>query len=132
MAARTKFSATTLQRASGGAVLPTLRVVLAYEEGCGIGNGEARQLWEQARQVVGRRDRRRAMPPQSPGKAPRPDLIADRADMSRALLDLRVRSGLSYRVMERRVEERPELGHCRVQRHSAYSHASRSPPVSGS
>ncbi|WP_424883599.1 hypothetical protein [Streptomyces sp. SLBN-8D4] len=30
--------------------------------------------------------------------------------MSRALLDLRERSGLSYRAMERRLEKRPELG----------------------
>ncbi|MDQ1024823.1 transcriptional regulator with XRE-family HTH domain [Streptomyces umbrinus] len=109
LAARTKYSATTLQRASGGAVLPTLRVVLAYEGGCGIADGEARRLWGLARQVLGRRDRRRAMLPH-PGKAPRPDLIADRADMSRALLDLRERSGLSYRDMERRVEGRLELG----------------------
>ncbi|MEU3619828.1 tyrosine-type recombinase/integrase [Streptomyces sp. NPDC006872] len=109
LATRTKYSATTLQRAAGGAVLPTLRVVLAYEEACGIADGEARRLWEQARQMAGLRDRRRAVPPH-PGKAPRPDLIADRADMSRALLDLRERSGLSYRAMEHRLEERPELG----------------------
>ncbi|MFE0489137.1 helix-turn-helix domain-containing protein [Streptomyces griseoaurantiacus] len=109
LATRTKYSATTLQRAAGGAVLPTLRVVLAYEEGCGIADGEARRLWEQARQIAGLRDRRRAVPPH-PGKAPRPDLISDRADMSRALLDLRERSGLSYRAIEHRLEERPELG----------------------
>ncbi|MEU5075999.1 helix-turn-helix transcriptional regulator [Streptomyces asoensis] len=109
LAARTKYSATTLQRAAGGTVLPTLRVVLAYEEGCGVADGESRRLWEQARQVARLSDRRRALPPHT-GKAPRPDLIADRADMSRALLDLRERSGLSYRAMERRLEGRPELG----------------------
>ncbi|MFF7975820.1 helix-turn-helix domain-containing protein [Streptomyces sp. NPDC007905] len=109
LAARTKYSATTLQRAAGGTALPTLRVVLAYEEGCGLADGEARRLWEQARQMAGLHDRRRAVPPH-PGKAPRPDLIADRADMSRALLDLRERSGLTYRAMEHRLEGRPELG----------------------
>jgi hypothetical protein len=109
LATRTKLSATTLQRASGGFILPTLRVALAYEAGCGISDGEAQQLWEKARQAEGRRDRRRATLLQ-PGKAPRPDLIADRADMSRALMDLRERSGLSYRVMECRIEDRVELG----------------------
>lgn len=106
--ARTKCSATTLQRASGGVVLPTLRVALAFEVGCGITDGKARQLWEKARQAEGRRDRRRASL-LLPGKPPRPDLIADRADMGRALLDLRERSGLSYRDIERRGQERPEL-----------------------
>jgi transcriptional regulator with XRE-family HTH domain len=109
LASRTKYSATTLQRASGGAVLPTLSVVLAYEAGCGIADGEARQRWEKAQQAEGRRDQRRATL-RHPGKAPRPDLIADRADMGRALVDLRTRSGLSYRDMESRVEKRPELG----------------------
>ncbi|WKE68702.1 helix-turn-helix transcriptional regulator [Streptomyces sp. WP-1] len=108
LAYRTKYSATTLQRASGGAVLPTLRVVLAYEAACGLADGEARALWLKARRAEGRRDRRRATSGR-PGKAPRPDLIADRADMSHALADLRDRAGLSYRAMERRVEERPEL-----------------------
>ncbi len=90
-------------------MLPTLNVVLAYEEACGIVDGEGRRLWGHARQMAGRRDRRRAAPPH-PGKAPRPDLIADRADLSRALLDIRERSGMSYRAMEDRVEERLELG----------------------
>ncbi|NDK25673.1 helix-turn-helix domain-containing protein [Streptomyces sp. TR1341] len=108
LAFRTKYSATTLQRASSGAVLPTLRVVLAYEEACGLAGGEARVLWQKARRAEGRRDQRRAAPGR-PGKAPRADLIADRADMSHALADLRDRAGLSYRAMERRVEERPEL-----------------------
>ncbi|MEU5225199.1 helix-turn-helix domain-containing protein [Streptomyces toyocaensis] len=111
LATRTKIGATTLQRASGGVILPTLQVVLTYEEGCGVavGEGEARELWEKAREAEGRRDRRRALTI-TPGKAPRPDLIADRADMGRALLDLRERSGFSYRIMEARVEQRPELG----------------------
>ncbi|MER8061025.1 MULTISPECIES: helix-turn-helix transcriptional regulator [unclassified Streptomyces] len=107
LAFRTKYSATTLQRASGGAVLPTLRVVLAYEEACGLAGGEARALWLKAQRAEGRRDRRRATAGR--GKAPRPDLIADRADMSHALADLRDRAGLSYRAMEGRVAKRPEL-----------------------
>ncbi|MGW0886273.1 helix-turn-helix domain-containing protein [Streptomyces sp. NPDC002671] len=109
LAERVKVSATTLQRASGGIVLPTLRVALAYEAACGASDGRARELWERARQAEGRRDGRHATALPR-GKAPRPDLIADRADMGRALAELRERSGLTYRAMERRVEQRPELG----------------------
>lgn len=108
LAACTQYSATTLQRAAGGERLPPLKVVLAYEAGCGRDRNQARELWDRARRAEAGRGRSRAVP-LLPGKPPRPDLIVDRAELSWALVDLHERSAVSYREMELRVEGHPEL-----------------------
>ena len=80
LARRTGLSPATLKRAASGAVVPRRITVEAYVEGCG-GEQEAvraaDELWRQAR--VEERGRLAQL------RAPRPELIGDEGDLSRAL-----------------------------------------------
>ncbi|MFD7283807.1 helix-turn-helix domain-containing protein [Streptomyces sp. NPDC059862] len=77
---RTGLSPATLKRAASGAVVPRRATVEAYVEGCGGGQNEVRaaeELWRQAR--IEERGRLAQL------RAPRPELIGDAGDLSRAL-----------------------------------------------
>ncbi|MFF5257065.1 helix-turn-helix domain-containing protein [Streptomyces leeuwenhoekii] len=76
----TGLSPATLKRAASGAVVPKHTTVEAYVEGCGGGPGAVRdadELWRHAR--IEERGRLAQL------HAPRPELISDAADLSRAL-----------------------------------------------
>ncbi|MFF2430868.1 helix-turn-helix domain-containing protein [Streptomyces mirabilis] len=80
LASRTGLSPATLKRAASGTVVPRLATAEAYVEGCGGGQDAVRAadaLWRQAR--IEERGRLVQL------RAPRPELIADAADLSRAL-----------------------------------------------
>ncbi|MFD6826673.1 helix-turn-helix domain-containing protein [Streptomyces sp. NPDC060085] len=74
------LSPATLKRAAGGSAVPRRATVEAYIEGCG-GTPEAvraaEEMWRQAR--IEERGRLTQL------HAPRPELISDEADLSRAL-----------------------------------------------
>ncbi|MFF8973647.1 helix-turn-helix domain-containing protein [Streptomyces sp. NPDC014995] len=76
------LSPATLKRAASGRTVPRRAVAEAYVRGCGCGGDEealhtVRELWRQAR--VEERGRLAQL------SAPRPELISDAADLSRAL-----------------------------------------------
>lgn len=80
LARRTGLSPATLKRAASGAAVPRRTTVEAYVEGCGGGQEAVRsadELWRQAR--VEERGRLAQL------RAPRPELISDEGDLSRAL-----------------------------------------------
>lgn len=80
LARRTGLSPATLKRAASGAVVPRRTTVEAYVEGCGGGQDAVRaadELWRQAR--VEERGRLVQL------RAPRPELIGNEGDLSRAL-----------------------------------------------
>jgi transcriptional regulator with XRE-family HTH domain len=80
LARGTGLSPATLKRAASGAVVPRRTTVEAYVEGCGGGQEAVRaadELWRQAR--VEERGRLAQL------RAPRPELIGDEGDLSRAL-----------------------------------------------
>jgi transcriptional regulator with XRE-family HTH domain len=80
LARRTGLSPATLKRAASGAVVPRRTTVEAYVGGCGGGQEAVRaadELWRQAR--VEERGRLVQL------RAPRPELIGDEGDLSRAL-----------------------------------------------
>ncbi|MEU3620017.1 helix-turn-helix transcriptional regulator [Streptomyces sp. NPDC006872] len=86
LARRTGLSPATLKRAASGAVVPQRATAEAYVEGCGGGQDAVRAahaLWRQAR--IEERGRL--------AHAPRPELIADAADLSRALEAVWERAG---------------------------------------
>lgn len=80
LARLTGLSPATLKRAASGTVVPKHATVEAYVEGCGGGPGAVRdagELWRHAR--IEERGRLAQL------HAPRPELISDAADLSRAL-----------------------------------------------
>ncbi|WP_329332709.1 helix-turn-helix transcriptional regulator [Streptomyces sp. NBC_01352] len=80
LARRTGLSPATLKRAASGTVVPKRATAEAYVEGCDGGQEAVRAagaLWREAR--VEERGRLAQL------RAPRPELIADAADLSRAL-----------------------------------------------
>ncbi|MFE7371347.1 helix-turn-helix domain-containing protein [Streptomyces anulatus] len=80
LARATGLSSATLKRAASGTVVPRHTTVEAYVEGCGGGAAQvqyAGELWRHAR--IEERGRLSGL------HAPRPELISDAADLSRAL-----------------------------------------------
>jgi transcriptional regulator with XRE-family HTH domain len=80
LARATGLSPATLKRAASGTVVPRHTTVEAYVEGCGGGPAQAQyagELWRHAR--IEERGRLSGL------HAPRPELISDAADLSRAL-----------------------------------------------
>ncbi|MGW0423874.1 helix-turn-helix domain-containing protein [Streptomyces sp. NPDC003015] len=80
LAGRTGLSPATLKRAACGTTVPKRITVEAYVDGCGGGQEAVRaadELWRQAR--VEERGRLSQL------RAPRPELIGDEGDLSRAL-----------------------------------------------
>ncbi|MFD6413966.1 helix-turn-helix domain-containing protein [Nocardia asteroides] len=80
LAASTGLSPATLKRAASGSVVPKRATVEAFVEGCGGASWAVRdadELWRRAR--IEERGRLAQL------SAPRPELIADAADLSRAL-----------------------------------------------
>ncbi|MGW5818047.1 helix-turn-helix domain-containing protein [Streptomyces noursei] len=100
LAKRTAYHASTLERADSGTQIPTLAVALSYAQACGLGGGEVRQLWREARREERRRTRGDWV-----GRAPRPELIRNLADLSAALVEIYEATGLlSVRELEARAE----------------------------
>ncbi|MFB8443622.1 hypothetical protein ACFC7A_31710 [Streptomyces niveus] len=100
MEVHTAISAATLARAASGVTLPTLRVALTYNRVC-RGSGDIRGLWEKAR-----REERGVTQGATATAPPRLDLVGDRADLSRALVEThRLHGAPSLRTMERRADE---------------------------
>lgn len=93
LAIRTKCTATTLQRAASGNTVPTRATVLSYARACDASAEVALKLWKAARYEAAAGGRR--------GRVPKPDLIWDPAELSRALVDLYLRAGAPpLRLME--------------------------------
>ncbi|MFJ5259842.1 helix-turn-helix domain-containing protein [Streptomyces sp. NPDC088387] len=90
------YSATTLQRAASGAVVPKLEAARAFAHACKLDVDEIDRLWLDAyRARKGGRT--------TTGEAPRPHLIRDFPDLSAALAELRLSHGAPpYRLMEQR------------------------------
>ncbi|MEU9272305.1 helix-turn-helix transcriptional regulator [Streptomyces sp. NPDC048251] len=93
------YSASTLQRAASGAVVPRREVARAFGHACGLDLEEIDRLWL---------DAYRGRPRGRSGgvQAPLPHLIRDLPDLSFALSELRQTSGApSYRVMQDRARK---------------------------
>ncbi|MER8062763.1 MULTISPECIES: helix-turn-helix transcriptional regulator [unclassified Streptomyces] len=99
LAVLTGLSAATLKRAASGRTLPsesTVEAVITACSGNGDDHAEARQLWRRARI-----DERRGQRPRQ--RAPHPELIASRAELSLGLVRLHDLAGSpSLRTMRQR------------------------------
>ncbi|MFB7397774.1 helix-turn-helix domain-containing protein [Streptomyces sp. NPDC056191] len=96
LATRTKCTATTLQRAASGKLVPTRTTVLSYARACDGSSETALMLWKAARHEAALEGRRRR-------PAPRPEAIWDEPELIEALVDLYRRAGSpSLRLMEER------------------------------
>ncbi len=100
LSARTReYSASTLQRAASGRVVPKRAVARALAAACGRDVEEIDSLWLDAH-------RERRAPSRAREKAPRPHLVRTRPDLSAALEELWQKKGApAYRLMERRARK---------------------------
>ncbi|MGA6172489.1 helix-turn-helix domain-containing protein [Streptomyces sp. NPDC012600] len=97
LSSRTRFHATTLQRAASGESMPKLGTVLAYALACDASPETAKSLWKQARYEETRPRGGQRL------SAPRLKLVRDFADLGVALVELYRRAGSpSFRSMEER------------------------------
>ncbi|MFF8414492.1 helix-turn-helix domain-containing protein [Streptomyces omiyaensis] len=95
LATRTKCAATTLQRAASGDAVPSRATVLSYARACDASAEVALKLWKAAKYEAATNGRR--------NQVPKPDLIWNLAELSRALIDLYLRAGAPpLRLMETR------------------------------
>ncbi|MEV7535456.1 helix-turn-helix domain-containing protein [Streptomyces hydrogenans] len=97
LSSRTRFHATTLQRAASGESMPKLGTVLAYARACDASPETAKSLWKRARyeETLPRGGQRLS--------APRLELVRDFADLGVSLVELYRRAGSpSFRSMEER------------------------------
>ncbi|APE26739.1 helix-turn-helix domain-containing protein [Streptomyces venezuelae] len=97
LSSRTRFHATTLQRAASGEFMPKLGTVLAYARACDASPETAKSLWKRARYEETRPRGGQQL------SAPRLELVRDFADLGAALVELYRRAGSpSFRSMEER------------------------------
>lgn len=97
LSSRTRFHATTLQRAASGESMPKLGTVLAYARACDASPETAKALWKQARYEETRPRGGQRL------SAPRLELVRDFAYLGVALVELYRRAGSpSFRSMEER------------------------------
>ncbi|WP_405914745.1 hypothetical protein [Streptomyces sp. NBC_00728] len=113
MACLSGIHATTLQRAAAGASVPRLAVVEKYSEVCQADLAVARGLWRAARYEA----RLKQGHPADAGRALRPELVRDFADLVHLMRELHLRAGApSLRTLQRNAGKHGQLPRSTLQR----------------